>query len=228
MAEIPKKIELAEPLEHGETRVITLDDGTEEEVYISKVGNIVTPPSERNKNQDFSRRQLCWDYYVKSWRSGNPNAKAAALKAGFSENTAINIGNQKWFKEKKDKLRRSTMMSNAERNYSRILNLPWTRMKLVEVGKDDGGKPIMEKQEEVDIDTLRVVEAASKTVLTTLGKDEGYSTKTELKGEMQGEIKINSISYADQVPIEVENQIAEESIKQIENQIIKDVIVKEE
>ena len=161
-------------------------------------------------------------------RSGNPNAKGAALKAGFSENTAINIGNQKWFKEKKDKLRRSTMMSNAERNYSRILNLPWTRMKLVEVGKDDDGKPIMEKQEEVDIDTLRVVEAASKTVLTTLGKDEGYSTKTELKGEMQGEIKINSISYADQVPIEVENQIAEESIKQVENKIIRDIIVKEE
>jgi len=34
MAEIPKKIELVEPLLHGDTIIITLDDGTEEEVYM--------------------------------------------------------------------------------------------------------------------------------------------------------------------------------------------------
>jgi len=223
MSELPKKIDLVEPLEHGETRTITLDDGTEEEVYISKVGNIVTPPSERNKNQDYSRRQLCWDLYVKSWRSGNPNAKGAAMKAGFSENTSINIGNQKWFKEKKDKLRRSSMMSNAERNYSKILNLPWTKMKLVEVGKDNDGKPVMEQQEEVDVDLLRVVESASKTIMTTLGKDEGYSTKTEVKGNMQGEIKINSVNYAD-TPVQIENQVIDETIKIVEDKILEAVI----
>lgn len=224
MAEIPKKIELVEPLLHGETRIITLDDGTEEEVYISKVGNVVTHPSERNKNQDNSRRQLCWDYYVKSWRSGNPNAKQAALDAGFALNTAVNIGNQRWFKEKKDKLRRSTMMSNAERNYNRILNLPWSKMKLIEVGKDDEGKPIMEEKEEVDVDLLRVVESASKTIMTTLGKDEGYSSKTEVKGTMQGEIKINSVNYAD-VPLEVENQVVDKTIEMVEQKILDAVIV---
>lgn len=208
----PRKIELQTPLSAGETRIITNDDGTEEEVYVSKAGNIVTPPIDRNKNQDYSRRALCWDLYIKSFRSGNPNARQAARDAGFAENTAINIGNQKWFKDKKDKLRRSNMMSNAERNYSRILNIPWTKMKLVEVGKNEDGTPRVEEQEEIDIDKLKVVESASKTILTTLGKDEGYSTKTEVKGTMQGEIKINSINYADQLPIIVENEILNEAI----------------
>lgn len=226
MSEIPKKIELVEPLLHGETRMITLDDGTEEEVYISKVGNIVTHPSERNKNQDFSRRQQCWDYYVKSWRSGNPNAKQAALDAGFALNTAVNIGNQKWFKEKKDKLRRSTMMSNAERNYNRILNIPWSQMKLIESGKNDDGTPKMVEVEVIDIDAARLVESASKTIMTTLGKDEGYSSKTEVKGTMQGEIKINSINYAD-IPLEVEAKVVDETIKVLEDKILDAVIVKE-
>jgi len=224
MAEIPKKIELVEPLEHGETRIITLDDGSEEEVYISKVGNVVIHPSERNKNQDYSRRQLCWDLYIKSWRSGNPNAKGAALKAGFAENTAVNIGNQKWFKEKKDKLRRSTMMSNAERNYNRILNIPWSQMKLIETGKNEDGTPKMTEVEVIDIDAARLVESASKTIMTTLGKDEGYSSKTEVKGTMQGEIKINSVNYAD-VPLEVESRVIDETIKVLEDKILDAVII---
>jgi len=214
MAEIPKKIELVEPLLHGETRIITLDDGTEEEVYISKVGNVVTHPSERNKNQDFARRQLCWDYYVKSWRSGNPNAKQAALDAGFSLNTAINIGNQKWFKEKKDKLRRSTMMSKAERNLNRALDVQWSRMKIHEDGTE---------VEEMDKDVFRTVIDVSKFVAQTLAKDEGYSTKTEVKGTMQGEIKVNSVSYADAV---IEGEVVDKAVEMIENKII-DVIAEE-
>jgi len=212
-----RKIELIEPLEHGETRTITNDDGTEEEVYISKVGNIVTHPSERNKNQDSSRRQLCWDIYVKGWRTGNINAKGAALQAGFSENTAINIGNQKWFKDKKDKLRRSTMMSNAEKNYSRILNLKWNRIKLVKVGNDEEGEAIMEEQEGVDIEILRVVEAASKTILTTLGKNEGYSTKVEEERHVQHDIKIESVSYANPIEVEAQEPILEIIAEEIRN-----------
>ena len=43
---------------------ITLDDGSIETVYISRAGNIVTPPKER-RQIDTNRQQLCWDLYIK-------------------------------------------------------------------------------------------------------------------------------------------------------------------
>jgi hypothetical protein len=102
--------------------------------------------------------------------------------------------------------------------------MPWSSMVLVENGKNEDGTPKMKEIEVVDIDKLRVVESASKTVLTTLGKDEGYSTKTEVKGTMQGEIKINSVNYAD-TPLEVEAQVVDKTIEMVEQKILDTVIV---
>jgi hypothetical protein len=152
----------------------TNDDGTleEVEVYRSKAGNIVTPPKLRNQNQDNKRRDLCWEYYMKSVRDGNPNGRASALKAGFAPNTALNIGNLGWFKEKKDKLRRSKMMTNAEKNIARILNLGFTKIKKL----DDGTE-----EEVLDLDRVKIIADMSKMIATTLGKDMGYSQKTEVK-----------------------------------------------
>lgn len=149
------------------------DEGTYEEVYRSSAGNIVTPPKLRSKGPfKDERQQICWDLYLKSWREGNPNGRAAALAAGYSENTAINIGNLTWFKKKKDTLRRSKMMSNAERNISRILNLGLTKKKI----NDDGSE-----EEIFDPDRARIVADMSKLIVTTIGKDLGYSSKTEVK-----------------------------------------------
>jgi len=149
------------------------DEGTLEEVYRSKAGNIVTPPKQRSKGPfKDPRQQICWDLYLKSWREGNPNGRAAALAAGYSENTAINIGNLTWFKKKKDTLRRSKMMSNAERNISRILNLGMTKTRILEDGTEE---------EVFDPDKARIVADMSKLIVTTIGKDLGYSSKTEVK-----------------------------------------------
>jgi phage terminase small subunit len=151
------------------------EEGNLTEIYRDKrTGNIVTHPMLRSKGNAYydPRRDVCWDLYVKSWKSGYPNARDAARKAGYSENTAINIGNLKWFKDKKDKLRRSKMMDNAERNIARILNMGYTKIKELEDGT---------KAEEVDKDVLRIVADMSKTIVTTLGKDMGYSTKSEVK-----------------------------------------------
>jgi phage terminase small subunit len=153
----------------------TNEDGSLEEVEVyrdKRTGRIVTPPSIRNKNQDNKRRELCWEYYMKTVRDGNPNGKQSALKAGFSENTALNIGNIKWFKDKKDKLRRSKMMTNAERNIARMLNIGITRLKKLEDGTTE---------EVFDAEKARIVADMSKLIVTTLGKDEGWSTKTEVK-----------------------------------------------
>lgn len=158
-----------------EEDLIANDDGTlnSSDVYRDKrTGNIVTHPSLRNQNQSNERREKCWNLYLKSVREGNPNGRQAARDAGFSENTAINIGNMAWFKERKDKLRRSKMMNNAERNIARILNMGYTELKTLEDGTT---------KEVTDKDVLRIVADMSKTIVTTLGKDLGYSSKTEVK-----------------------------------------------
>jgi len=219
---IDKNLLAPEDLEN--TKLITLDDGSVEEVYISRAGNIVTNPKERSKGGHIKdpRQDIAWEYYVKAWKAGNPSAKAAALFAGYSENSAINMASFKWFKERKNKLRRSNMLTKAERNLSRILDMDYSTMKLIEVGKDDEGKPIMEEREGIDKDVLRVVADVSKTIVTTLGKDDGYSTKTEVDGKMSGDIKINSISYADN-QLEIENKVVEEGIKLIEDAVIKEI-----
>lgn len=150
------------------------DEGSFDEVYRDKrTGNIVMNPKIRAASRtDNNRRELCWNLYIKSLKDGNPSAAAAARAAGFSENTAINIKKMRWFKDKNDKLRRSKMMTNAEKNIARILNLGYTQIKQLEDGST---------REEVNTDVLRIVADMSKTIVTTLGKDLGYSNKTEVK-----------------------------------------------
>ncbi len=150
------------------------EDGTLEEVqvYRSKAGNIVTPPQLRNKNQSNERRELCWKYYLETVRDGNPDGKNSALKAGFAPNTAVNIGNLGWFKKKKDKLRQSKMMTNSERNLARFVNMKITKLKQLEDGSTE---------EVFDIEKAKLVADISKFILSTIGKDKGYSQKTEVK-----------------------------------------------
>ena len=173
----------------------TNDDGTLEEVYRDKrTGNIVMNPKIRNANKDKGRRDKCWDYYIQTVRDGNPSAKAAAIYAGFSENTAINIRKMRWFKERNDRLRDSKMMSNSERNLQRIINLGLTKLKKLE----DGGT-----EEVFDIERAKLVADISKFVLTTIGRDK-YSTKTEVKVSALP-VPIMEIGAIDVTPLPEEN-----------------------
>jgi len=166
-------IELEDEGNYEESLTAT-DSGNLEEVYRDKrTGNIVTHPKLRSKGGLKDPRQdVCWNLYLKSWRDGVPNGYASAIAAGYSQNTAVNIGNLSWFKAKKDNLRRSKMMSNAERNISRILNLGLTKIKKLEDGSEE---------EVFDPDKARIVADMSKLIVTTIGKDLGYSSKTEVK-----------------------------------------------
>lgn len=176
MENIEEQIEVTKVSDETiEEELKTNEDGTLEEVEVyrdKRTGNIVTPPALRNKNQSNERREKCWELYIKSVRDGNPNAKQAAIQAGFSENTAINVRKLKWFKDRQDKLRRSKMMTNAEKNIARLLNLGFTKIRKLE----DGGE-----EEVFDAEKARIVADMSKLIVTTLGKDDGWSTKSELK-----------------------------------------------
>lgn len=200
------------PEDYENTKVITLDDGSQEEVYISRAGNVVTPPAER-RNIDTNRQQLMWDLYIKSLRDGNPSAQQAARDAGFKPNSALNVTNQRWFKERVKTLSRSSMVSKAERNLKRALDVSYSKMKIAEDGSEE---------EVIDRDIFKTVIDVSKYITSNLAKDEGYSTKTEVTGKMDNEIKINSINYAD--PLEIENKIIDNHIEKVEELVIKEVL----
>ena len=160
------------------------------------------------------RREIFWKYYLSTVKAGRPNKKASAIAAGFSEGTAMTIGNTQWFQAKLKKLKRSRMLSKAEQNISNILSLNYSQMKVL----DDGTEV-----QEIDKDVLRVVADMSKTIATTLGKDEGYSMKTEVSGKTETEIKINAVNYAEQ-PVPIVSEVIQKQIEEEQEALIERVI----
>jgi len=142
-------------------------------------------PYRANKWIKDPRQDVMWEQFVKDWMAGQANATRAALQAGYSKTTSANISNFHWFREKFAKLKRKDMLSKAERNLDRVLDLDYT--KLNELG-----------QETIDIDKLKLVVDVSKIVATTLGKDEGYSSKTTVDQKVSGQVNIKAVNYADQ------------------------------
>lgn len=122
-------------------------------------------PNGANGTTSDPREQIMWDIYITNVKNGIDNAKKAAIEAGYSEPHADNITLQGWFKGRKDKLRRSDMLSKAERNLDKVLDFDMI---------DDEGK--------INTQVASLVTTVSTTVVKTLGKDEGYSERKELTG----------------------------------------------
>lgn len=126
----------------------------------------MTPnPNGANGTTSDPREQVMWDFYIENLSKGFDNAKDAALKAGYSEPHADNITLQGWFKGRQDKLRRKEMLSDAEKVLKNTLKY--------KVVKDSG---------EVKTELLRIQTDVAKHITKTLGKNEGYSERTEHTG----------------------------------------------
>jgi len=132
----------------------------------------VNPPNPNGANSTTSdpREQTCWDLYVQSILDGRESAQQAAIDAGYEEATAKNVTLRGWFKGRKEKLHRREMLSKAERVLDRTLDM----------------QPVNDKGQ-IDVPLLRVQTDVAKIVVTTLGKNEGYSTKTETDITSNGE-----------------------------------------
>lgn len=143
----------------------------DEEVKFNEVGDLV-PITPQEYIVD-PRQQMCWDNYVKTVIAGQPDIKNSAIKAGYTENSAAVMGQAKWFMDKKKKLKRVGMLTKAEKNLNDILNMPF------QIKRQVRGKEVME----VDTDVLRIVVDVSKTIVKSLGKDEGYSDRSEVTGK---------------------------------------------
>ena len=148
-----------------------------------------TNPNGANQSLPDPRQEVCWGYYLESLAAGLPSAKASALKAGYEESSASQITVTSWFLERLDGLRRKGMRSKAERNLDKMLDTKWT------AGEGEDGAPVPE--------VMRIVADVSKTVATRLGKDDGWSDRTELTGKNGEDLHVQIVSYADNNSVQI-------------------------
>lgn len=121
-----------------------------------------TNPNGANQYQLDPRQKLCWDFYVNPTSETFGNGTQSAIKAKYTPDYADQITTVDWFK---GKVRRLNMLSKGEKVLDETLDY---------IAVDDKGK--------VDAGIARIKLDAAKVVVTTLGKEEGYSTRTELTG----------------------------------------------
>jgi len=121
-----------------------------------------TNPNGANQYQLDPRQKLCWESYINPKSEYFGNAYQSAMKAGYEESYAAIITTTDWFLEK---LRRLNMLGKAEKVLDEALTIN---------AIDDEGK--------VDSAVLRIKTDVAKHVTSTLGKNEGYSTRNELTG----------------------------------------------
>ncbi|HRF69826.1 MAG TPA: hypothetical protein PKV66_00180 [Candidatus Pelethenecus sp.] len=133
-----------------------------------------TNPNGANGTTSDPREQKTWDIYVANLSKGIENAYKAAVEAGYSKDHAENITIQGWFKERKAKLKRKDMLSKSEKVLDETLDMP-----------------TLDKEGLVDPQLLKIKVDVAKTIATTLGKEEGYSTRSELTGKDGKDLKIS-------------------------------------
>lgn len=129
----------------------------------------VPNPNGANQYSLDPRQKLCWDLYINPKSKTFGNAYQSAMEAGYEEATASQITTINWFIEK---CRRLNLLNKAERNLDSILDLP------------------LEEKANLVLD-------ASKFVAKTLGKEEGYSERTELTGADGKDLTVNIVKYGD-------------------------------
>lgn len=133
------------------------------------------------------REQLCWDIYITKLTDGKENAYESAIEAGYSHDHARNITLQGWFKERLAKLKRRDILSKAEKVLDKTLSYE------VEEETDSGVR--------IKTDLLRIQTDVAKHVTTTLGKDEGYSTRIEQTGKDGKDLPpLTIVHYGDTQP----------------------------
>lgn len=81
-----------------------------------------TNPNGANQYLLDPRQDLCWGFYVDPKSDTFSNALQSAMRAGYPQATAEKITTQIWFAEK---TRQMNMLSKAERNLDKTLDLPF-------------------------------------------------------------------------------------------------------
>ena len=154
-------------------------------------------PNNANQYQMDPRQKLCWDYYINPKSETFSNGYRSALKAGYEDSTSTLITVQDWFLEK---LRNTNLFSKAEKVLNDMLEMP------VEVHKIEGYGDDAREVIKTEPALVKIKQDTAKFVAERLGKDEGYSTRSEITGKDGKDLIVQTINYADttapQIPTE--------------------------
>lgn len=140
------------------------------------------------QEREFTPKQLAFfNAYFDPKSDTFGNGVQSALKAGYSENYAnkITANTNAWLEE--GKKRRTKMFNKAEKNLDEALDL--------ETGVIRSKDGRIEQADDLDIMKIKI--DVSKFIAKTLGKDEGYSERTEMTGKNGGDLVIKWENDAD-------------------------------
>jgi hypothetical protein len=139
-----------------------------------------TNPNGANQYQADPRQKLCWDYYTDPKSDTFSSGLQSALKAGYTQGTALQITTEEWFIEK---LRTLNMLDKAEKNLNEFLEI-----------EDKKGE------------RFRVKADITKFVAERVGKAR-YSTRNEMTGAEGKDLTIQiSEAIAKKNNLELENE----------------------
>ncbi len=122
-------------------------------------------PNGANQYQMDPRQKLCWESYIDPRSETFGNGYQSAIKAGYEDLYAKTITTIDWFS---DKVRRMNMLQKAEKVLEKTLSY--------ETEEEFEGKV------RVKTDLLKIQQDTAKFVAERLGKNTGYSSRTEQTG----------------------------------------------
>lgn len=125
------------------------------------------------------RKEEAWKYYITKDSKTYGNAYLSAIKADYGTGYAKQITTQKWWLAK---VRRSGLLEKAEK----VLDEDLEMETVIDVIGMFG--PIIDKKTKkpftkVDPDLRRIRQSAAGFVASRLGKNKGYSARTEVTGK---------------------------------------------
>jgi hypothetical protein len=126
-----------------------------------------TNPNGANQWNLDPRQKACWNFYTDPTSETFGNATQSAIKAGYTDGTANTITANDWFI---GRLWRLNATYTGEKKIKQLMELDLL----------NGG-------DKVDVGIARIQADLAKTLVTTQGKNEGYSTKTEVDHTTKGE-----------------------------------------
>lgn len=133
-----------------------------------------TNPNGANQYYLDPRQRLCWEYYINPKSTTFGNAKQSAIRAGYVPDYADQITTAEWFLVK---LRRLNMLGKAEKVLDEMLELPVNTLEWSGRGEDAEQVVITEPA------LVKVKQDTAKFVAERLGKNEGYSSRSEITGK---------------------------------------------
>lgn len=141
---------------------------------------MISNPNGANQYNLDPRQKLCWESYINPRSETFGNATQSALKAGYEENYARTITVTEWFVVK---VRRLNLLGKAEKVLEEMIDM--NTLTVVEVN----GEQIIKN----DPALSKIKQDTAKFIAERVGKDEGYSTRSELTGANGDQVNLGVI-----------------------------------